>query len=134
MSLKAIPNRGYVFTNWAGDNITDEELQNDIIVGNLSTPDISLYINNNIDEYEIRADFDIKKCTVIFYNSDDSIIETAIVDFGTPFGQCKPEDPVNPEHPTYDFIGWTIKGEEEIIVDEYIIETDIEFKAKYEIP
>ena len=134
VSLKAIPNRGYVFTNWAGDNITDEELQNDIIVGNLSTPDISLYINNNIDEYEIRADFDIKKCTVIFYNSDDSIIDTSIVNFGTLFGQCKPEDPTDPEHPTYDFIGWTIKGEEEIIVDEYIIESDVEFKAKYEIP
>ncbi len=59
-SLKAIPNNGYVFTKWCGDNISDEELQNNIIVGDLTTPDISLYINNNIDEYEIRADFDIK--------------------------------------------------------------------------
>ena len=109
-------------------------MQNDIIVGNLSTPDISLYINNNIDEYEIRADFDIKKCTVIFYNSDDSIIDTSIVNFGTLFRECKPADPTDPEHSTYDFIGWTIKGEEEIIVDEYIIESDVEFKAKYEIP
>lgn len=134
VSLKAIPNRGYIFTNWADENISDEELQNDIIVGNLSTPDISLYINNNIDEYEIRADFDIKKCIVKFYNSDDSIIDTSIVNFGTLFSECKPEDPSNPEHPTYDFIGWTIKGEEEIIVDEYIIESDVEFKAKYEIP
>lgn len=134
VSLKAIPNRGYVFTNWADKNISDEELQNDIIVGNLSTPDISLYINNNIDEYELRADFDIKKCTVIFYNSDDSVIDTSIVNFGTLFRECKPADPSNPEHPTYDFIGWTIKGEEEIIVDEYIIESDVEFKAKYEIP
>ena len=130
-SLKAMPNMGYTFTKWTGENISDEELQNDIIVGNLITPDISLYINNNIEEYEIRADFDIKRCTVRFYNSDDNIIDTSIVNFGTSFGQCKPSD--DPKHQIYDFIGWTIKGEEEIIADEYIIESDTEFKAKYEI-
>ena len=118
---------GYDFAGWFltnGLQCTDGEGIS------LNVFDASLAEQAESDSLQMVARWEVAKCTLIFYNWDNSVFFRTEVEYGTAPGHLAQLD-VPPERPGYTFTGWSGTGVGDDFDENEIVTGDVRYWAEF---